>query len=43
MSATNPGLVTKDDLARVEQRLAELEELVDELSDAIGDKLVADE
>lgn len=34
--ASIPGLVTKDDLAQVEQRLGELEELLDELEDRLG-------
>ena len=31
LAATNPGLVSKDDLARIESRLDELAELLDEI------------
>jgi len=34
--AANPGLVTQDDLRRVEQRVAELEELVEELAERLS-------
>ena len=36
MAVSNPGLVTKDDLLRLESRVAELEELVDELEDKLA-------
>jgi hypothetical protein len=36
LAGANPGLVTKQDLERLEQRLGELEELVDELATRLG-------
>jgi hypothetical protein len=36
LAASNPGLVTRDDLREVEDRLAELEELVDELAERLA-------
>jgi hypothetical protein len=36
LAAANPGLATKDDLARLEERLDELAELVRALSQRLG-------
>lgn len=36
LSATNPGLVTKEDLREIEDRLDELEELVDAIEERLG-------
>ena len=35
LAASNPGLVTRDDLARLEQRLDELGELLDEIEERL--------
>jgi len=39
VSVSNPGLVTQEDIARIEDRLDELEELLDELGEAIEERL----
>ena len=36
LTASNPGFVTKEDLARVEDRLEELGELVDEIEERLA-------
>lgn len=36
LGATNPGLVTQEDLRAVERRIEELEELVDELEERLA-------
>ena len=36
LGATNPGLVTQEDLRAVERRIDEIEELVDELEERLA-------
>lgn len=39
LGASNPGVITREDIARLEERMDGLEQLVDELEDKLEDKI----